>query len=570
MKNIRRWGTLDPFLEHGNILGRTVANQGFITALLQQNPFDEYHFVLPNKQSIENTSAAFALRFPALANKGAFHFSLQHNLPTLLGSTHFSCFHLSDCLSHMVSLMQLRNNYAPFLFPITGVTHSLSYKRYLPALLEHIWKGVTPRDSIVTTSASAKAMLTTTFTRLIANYSLQNDAAHYPALSTIPLGATVAITQQTACVAQQLKEDLALGETTVFLCLARISAHSKMDIIPALTAFKEAEALGLPPQSYTVIIAGWVEQNDPLPEALIQYAATMNITLKIVRCPTDEQKDALYALADVFISPSDNIQETFGLTLVEAGMAGLPTIASHFDGYKDIIIDGETGFLVPTLGFATSAETNTLAALWFDNQYHLKLAQQTAISIPLFAKKIALLGTQPSTRTCMGKAAKLRAEQLFSWQTVINQYCDLWQTLYNAPITSQQEQHIRTANHPTQPNFAQSFAQHFTTTLTPQQQNSIMVTITPKGEALYRAKLPPLLYAGMEDMLNEQALHRLLFAARKPALAKMLVQAALSALQEQQSANIAAAVPPDFLEERAAFAVLWALKHHYVTVVLPN
>lgn len=59
---------------------------------------------------------------------------------------------------------------------------------------------------------------------------------------------------------------------------------------------------------------------------------------------------ALYASADVFVAPSIEAKngdtEGFGLTLVEASMSGCLVIASSVGGIGDIVVDGETGFLV--------------------------------------------------------------------------------------------------------------------------------------------------------------------------------------------------------------------------------
>ena len=40
------------------------------------------------------------------------------------------------------------------------------------------------------------------------------------------------------------------------------------------------------------------------------------------------------------MSLADNIQETFGLTPVEAMAAGLPCVMSDWDGYRDTVRDG--------------------------------------------------------------------------------------------------------------------------------------------------------------------------------------------------------------------------------------
>ena len=55
-----------------------------------------------------------------------------------------------------------------------------------------------------------------------------------------------------------------------------------------------------------------------------------------------------WAASDLFVSLSDNLQETFGITPVEAMAAGLPVVVSDWDGYKDTVVEGVTGYRVPT------------------------------------------------------------------------------------------------------------------------------------------------------------------------------------------------------------------------------
>lgn len=63
----------------------------------------------------------------------------------------------------------------------------------------------------------------------------------------------------------------------------------------------------------------------------------------------DASLEAAYAAADVFVLPSLDRGEAFGLVLLEAMRAGLPVVASNIAGSAvgEIVVDGSTGALVP-------------------------------------------------------------------------------------------------------------------------------------------------------------------------------------------------------------------------------
>lgn len=63
---------------------------------------------------------------------------------------------------------------------------------------------------------------------------------------------------------------------------------------------------------------------------------------------SERDKLLLYRSSDVYFSPSDTVQESFGMSLTEAMACGLPLIVSDWNGYKDVLIHGITGFKVPT------------------------------------------------------------------------------------------------------------------------------------------------------------------------------------------------------------------------------
>ena len=91
-----------------------------------------------------------------------------------------------------------------------------------------------------------------------------------------------------------------------------------------------------------------------IPTALIEAAAELcpNVEVRLL----DGHNLSIGALAraasDAFLSLVDCLQETFGLTPVEAMASRLPVVASDWNGYRDTVVDGRTGFCIPTQSFA--------------------------------------------------------------------------------------------------------------------------------------------------------------------------------------------------------------------------
>lgn len=556
MKNKKIWATLHPFYEGGDVLGRKVANLGFLKALLRRDPFDEYHFFLDRPEGCKNMEEVLREDFPAIWEAGRFGLRLRGELPYRLAGERFFCFHLSDCFVFFTALMQARSAYSRHIFPITAPTHSLSYSEYGPAFLQHLWQGVSRRDAVVATSRCGREVVNGMYASLRAAYALDAERFPAPGVKIVPLGVepeefTPPAEKEKLGLAKRAELGIVpFGEETVFLVFARLTYISKMDLLPLLRVFKRAEGLGLKPGSYHLILAGWQEDGDTFSGEFKQLAANLGIRCSLAPRPDNEARKALFAAADIFLSPSDNLQETFGLTILEAAASSLPVIASDFDGYKDLVLPGQTGLLVPTLGPEATPDTDARSAFTPAGEYHLRLAQQCVVEPAAMAKAVAELAQDPARRRRLGEAGRERALAEFSWDVIVGRYLALWEELAALPLDREEEERLRRAVHPSHPPYMEIFGGYYSSRLGSPEQGGRRLRWSRSGEAVYRGLDFPVIYQLIDDEIRLEELKRLLFAARKPL--------PLDELRGLSPARPGAAGGP---RRDADFLLLWALKH---------
>jgi glycosyltransferase involved in cell wall biosynthesis len=104
-----------------------------------------------------------------------------------------------------------------------------------------------------------------------------------------------------------------------------------------------------------------------------------------------DNKWEAYAAANIFCFPTHYSAESFGLVAVEAMMFSLPVVSTNWRGLPDIVVDGETGFLVPP---------------------------KDAKSI---AERLEILISDQDLRRTMGAAGRRRYEQNFTVEKFRNQ-----------------------------------------------------------------------------------------------------------------------------------------------------
>jgi starch synthase len=126
---------------------------------------------------------------------------------------------------------------------------------------------------------------------------------------------------------------------------------------------------------------------------------------------TNPEKIELYSHAAVFCCPS--IYEPFGIINLEAMACETAVVASAVGGIKEVVVEGETGYLVPLNQMSESPFEAT-----HPEQYAYDLAD-----------RINVLMADPAKRERFGKAGRKRAEDIFSWRAIAQQTHDLYAKL---------------------------------------------------------------------------------------------------------------------------------------------
>lgn len=113
------------------------------------------------------------------------------------------------------------------------------------------------------------------------------------------------------------------------------------------------------------------------------------------RCVAD-----FYQSIDVVVVPSR--QESFGVTAVEGSACARPVIASRVGGLSEVIVDGETGFLVPSE------------------------------SISELGKAMERLIKEPTLRETMGRQGRAYVLQHYDWQKNVTQMEQVYERVLGA------------------------------------------------------------------------------------------------------------------------------------------
>ncbi len=321
-------------------------------------------------------------------------------------------------------------------FSLCGVTHTTASRVVMDEIGGLLREAVMPWDALICTSTSVVQTVERVHEAEIdyQRWRFRSESRPMsPQLPLIPLGvhcddfAFGPDARAAGRAALGLDDDEVVG-----LFVGRLVFHAKAHPYPMFKAMQAAaERTG---KRVALVFSGWA------PNAGVEnaYRAGATAFAPDVRVLFVEGRDATarshaWAAADLFLSPSDNIQETFGLTPVEAMAAGLPVVVSDYDGYRDTVRDGVDGIRVktwaPAAGYGQALSRAHETGSFTYDQYCWAAAAATAVDVPDYADAICTLVANPDLRRRMGDAGRQRARDVFNWPIIYRQYQDLWSDL---------------------------------------------------------------------------------------------------------------------------------------------
>jgi len=319
-------------------------------------------------------------------------------------------------------------------YSICGITHTISTK----AVMEGAWHlRASPQaewDAVICTSRAVKAAVSLQM-ELIDDFLLHRFGGQVPPrpqLPVIPLGVDCDEFRPDPAAGMALRAELGIAaEDSVALVVARLSPHEKFDPLPVYLALQRAQA-GTGRRLHLILYGNFPDSYSQRIFLAPARELMPDVTLHHLPHEGAARRLAALSAAEMFLFLIDNLQESFGIAPVEAMAAGLPVVASDWDGIRDTV-DGGAGFRIPTTG--ARPEHVTATGLRYhggtDNyiQYLSQLSAVTQIDVGQMAEAVRRLMLDGDLRARMGAAGQARARAMFDWQVVIPAMQDLFAEL---------------------------------------------------------------------------------------------------------------------------------------------
>ena len=324
-----------------------------------------------------------------------------------------------------------RNSRDPAGYSFFGVTHTLSSAGAMDLISDLVLPPFKPWDAMICTSQAALSVVTRLQDEFRAWFAEHTGATRFNpiCLPVIPLGVDAPSFARTPAQTAAARESLGLSNDEVaFLFAGRMSFHAKANPVVFYQALEEAcQRL----KKTLVCVEAGVYPNAPMAEAFEKARQFLAPSARFIQI--DGQNEARYLqawkAADVFVSLSDNIQETFGLTPLEAMAAGIPVLVSDWDGYKDTVRDGMDGYRIPVTlppsGAGADLALNHAQGQTNYDYFIGRVSMATAVDLGVLTERVCALAQDANLRRTLGEAGQARVQQSYDWPVILDRYTDL-------------------------------------------------------------------------------------------------------------------------------------------------
>jgi starch synthase len=294
---------------------------------------------------------------------------------------------------------------------------------------------IQPWDCLICTSAAVKTHVMSLLENQAEYLTDRFDAKKiiFPKTPIIPLGVHTSDFNFSVDERQNLRQKIgATSNDLVVLYFGRLSFHAKAHPLAMYQALEYAAKKT--DKNIILVECGW-HHNEYIEKAFKEASevACPNVRKVYLDGRKEENRKISWASADVFCSLSDNIQETFGITPIEAMAAGIPVIVSDWNGYKDSVNDGVEGFRIPTImpkrGMGKDLALRHALDIDTYDMYCGNWCSLVSVDVLATAEAFIKLIESPNLRKKMGERGKLRARMKFDWSIIIKQYENLWSEL---------------------------------------------------------------------------------------------------------------------------------------------
>lgn len=345
-------------------------------------------------------------------------------------------------------LAHLRNRVGAYSYSLMGITHTLSSSAAMDKVSALALSPFQDWDALICTSEAAKGFAEQLIESNRHHWQVHAGATKFPKvqLPVIPLGVDTNRFKPDAIARAHLRESLGFDENTlVVLFVGRLSFHAKANPLIVYQTLEQLANAQFHQQIVYLEVGRY--PNEAIRKAFDEAKEVLapSVSFRWVDGENIERVKEAWQLADIFISCSDNVQETFGLTPLEAMASGLPVIVSDWDGYRDTVRDGIDGYRIPSIlpavqtGAGQSLQLGQASKLDGYDYYIGKLSLITAIHPQALFDALLRLAKDPVHRRSLGENGRNRALQLYDWKQILKQYENLAQNLSEVRVFAKRQ-----------------------------------------------------------------------------------------------------------------------------------